>query len=150
MLTARRQGALLRLDYLHPALAQGRQVRLRRRVGVHAVVHRRRDQPRGGTGQEGGCQHRVRDPSGELGHGVGGGGSDQVGVAVGGQLEVPDRVVLRARVSGKAAAQRIPLELGDEDGGADDALEGGGADEAGRPLGHQHPHAVACHGGETG
>ena len=46
-------------------------------------------------------------------------------------------------VAGEGAAHRVALELGGQHRGADDALEGGGADEAGRRLGHQHPHAVA-------
>ena len=43
------------------ALAQGRQVRLRRRVAVHPVVHRRGDSARRGAGEERGGEHRVGD-----------------------------------------------------------------------------------------
>ena len=57
-----------------------------------------------------------------------------------------DRVVLGARVAGEGAAQRIALELGDQHRRADDPLEGGGTDEAGGALGHQHAHAVAGDG----
>ena len=96
-----------------PALAQRRQVRLGRRVGVHAVVHRRGDQARRRAGEEGGGQHRVGDAGGQLGDRVGRGGGDQEGVAVGGQLEVADRVVAGLAVAGEGAAHRVALELGD-------------------------------------
>jgi len=59
----------------------------------------------------------------ELGDGVGRGRRDQIGVAVGGQLEVADRVVLGPRLAGEGAAQRVAIELGDEHRGADDPLE---------------------------
>ena len=143
VLAARGELALLGLDHLDPALAQRRQVRLGRRVGVHAVVHRRGDEPRRRAGEEGGGQHRVGRARRELGERVGRGGRDQIGVAAAGQLEVADRVVAGLLFAGEGAAQRVALELGDQHRGADDPLEGGGADEAGRGLGHQHPHAVA-------
>ena len=131
-LAARGELALLGLDHLDPALAQGRQVGLGGGVGVHAVVHRRRDQARRRAGEEGGGQHRVGDAGGQLGDGVGRGRRDEEGVAVGGQLEVADRVVAGLALAGEGAAHRVALELGDQDRGADDPLEGGGADEAGR------------------
>ena len=84
---------LLRLDHGDPALTQRRQVRLGRGVAVHPVVHRRSDEPGGGAGEERGGEHRVGDPGGELGDGVGRRWSDQVGVRVGDHLEVADRVV---------------------------------------------------------
>ena len=112
-LAARGELALVGLDHLDPALAQRRQVRLGRRVGVHAVVHRRRDQARRRAGEEGGGEHRVGDAGGELGDRVGRGRRDQEGVAVGGQLEVADRVVAglarrrgRRRASGRARTRR--------------------------------------------
>ena len=71
VLAARGELALVGLDHLDPALAQGRQVRLGRRVGVHAVVHRRRHQARRRAGEEGGGQHRVGDAGGQLGDRVG-------------------------------------------------------------------------------
>jgi hypothetical protein len=51
-LAPRGEPALPRLDHLDAALAQGRQVGLGRRVGVHAVVHRRGDKARGAAGEE--------------------------------------------------------------------------------------------------
>ena len=64
------------------ALAQRRQVRLGRGVGVHAVVHRRSDGARRGAGEEGGGEHRVADPRGELRDRVGRRRRDEVGVGV--------------------------------------------------------------------
>ena len=113
VLAARGEGALLGLDHVDAALAQGRQVGLGRRIGVHAVVHRRRDQARRRAGEEGGGEHRVGDAGGQLGERVGRGRGDQVGVAVGGQLEVADRVVLgragrrgRRRAADRARTRR--------------------------------------------
>ncbi len=142
MLASGGQGALVGLDHRHVAFAQGLQVGLGCRVGVHAVVHRRRDQARCGAGEEGGGEHRVGDPIGQLRQGVGGGRGDYVGVAVGRKLEVADRVVLGGGVAREGAAQRVALELGDQHRGACNAFEGGGADEAGGALGHQHADAV--------
>ena len=101
-LAARGELALLGLDHLDAALAQGREVRLGRRVGVHAVVHRRGEQPRRGAGEERGGEHRVGGAGGELGDRVGRGGRDEEGVAAGGQLEVADRVVGGCSSPGKA------------------------------------------------
>ena len=89
-------------------------------------------------------------PGRQLGDRVGRGRGDEEGVAVGDQLEVADRVVLGLRIAGEGAAHRVALELRDQDRRADDALEGGGADEAGGRLGHQHPHPVAGDGSEPG
>ena len=44
-----------------------------------------------------------------------------------------------APVAGEGAAHRVALELGDQDRRADDPLEGGGADEAGRRLASSAP-----------
>ena len=144
VLAARGEEALVGLDHLHPALAQRRQVGLGRGVGVHAVVHRRGDQSRRRAGEEGRGQHRVGEAAGQLGDRVGRGRGDQEGVAARGQLEVADRVVaLDPGLAGEGAAHRVALELGGEDGRADDPLEGGGADEAPGVLGHQDPDAVA-------
>ena len=52
MLAPRGEGALVGLDHGDAALAQGREVCLGRRVGVHAVVHRRRDEARRRAGEE--------------------------------------------------------------------------------------------------
>ena len=143
VLAARGEGALVGVDHGHAALAQGRQVGLGGGVGVHAVVHRRGDQARRRAGEERGGDHRVGLAGGELGDRVGRGRGDEVGVAVGGQLEVADRVVRGSGIAGEGAAHRVALELGEQHRGADDALEGGGADEAGRALGHQHANAMA-------
>ncbi len=142
-LAARGELALLGLDHLDAALAQRRQVGLGRRVGVHAVVHRRCHQARRRAGEEGGGQHRVggagwpawrscwprraRPGRRRSGRPARGGRSGRGAACV---------------LAGEGAAHRVALELGDQDRGADDPLEGGGADEAGRGLGHQHPHAV--------
>ena len=143
-LAARGEEALARLDHLDPALAQGRQVGLGGGVGVHAVVHRRGDEPRRRAGEEGGRQHRVGEAARQLGERVGRGGRDEEGVAVGGQLEVADRVVaLLPGFAGEGAAHRVALELGGEHRRADDPLEGGGADEALGVLGHHDPDTVA-------
>ena len=90
-------------------------------------------------------------PGRELGEGVGRGRRDEVGVAVGGELEVPDRIVRGRGVPGEGAAHRVALELRGQHRGADDSLEGGGADEATGRLGHHDPHAMAgerCQPGE--
>jgi hypothetical protein len=89
------------------------------------------------------------------------GGSDQVGIGVLGELEVPDRVVAqglsaaprRGRpqnlVAWKGSAGRVTLELVGEYGGADDSLEGRGADEATGGRRHHHTDAVPGLGREA-
>ena len=89
------------------------------------------------AGEEGGGDHRVRDPGGELGDRVRRRRSDQVGVRVGDHLEMADRVVLGHGIAREGAARRIALELVDEDRRSDDPLERGPADEALRRRRHQ-------------
>ena len=84
-------------------------------------------------------EHRVGDPGGELGDRVRRGGRDQVGVRVGGDLEMADRVVLGRGSPGKAPRIGSRSNSSVEHRRADDPLERGGADEALAPSGSSAP-----------
>ena len=62
--------ALVRPDQLDAALPQRRRVRLGRRVGPHAWIHRGRDEHGAAVGERSLGEHVVGEPIGELGHRV--------------------------------------------------------------------------------
>jgi hypothetical protein len=111
---AQRAGA--GIDHDHAALAQERQVGLRRRVLVHVVVHGRRHEDRARGGQRGRGQQVVGQAVGQLGDRVGRRRGDQEGVGVADQLEVAERVVLGRGLIGERAPGGVALELVGEDG----------------------------------
>ena len=131
------------------ALAQRREVGLGRRVGVHAVVHRRGDQARRRAGEEGRSSpssRRCRRPAWRWCSPRRARPGRRRRCAA--TSRWPIGSCSGARVAREGAAQRVALELRAQHRGADDALEGGRPDEALGALGHQHADAVAGLGRE--
>ena len=126
-----RQAPAAGLEHGRAARAQRRDVRLRRGVLPHLVVHRRARRAAGSVGGERGArQEVVGEPGGELGDRVRRGRRDREDVGVADELEVAERVVVGQRLAGERAARRVALELVDEDRRAGQRGERGGADEA--------------------
>ena len=124
------QRALARVDDHRSPVAQQGDVRLRRRVIPHCVVHRRRDHERAARGERRGGEQVVGEAAGQLGDRVRRGRRDQEDVGARDELEVPDRLVPGERVAGERAAQRVALELARQHGRAGERFERRGTDEA--------------------
>ena len=130
------------LEHGRAACAQRGEVRLRRGMLVHRVVHRRREHERAPARERGRAEQVVGLAGGELRERVGRGGRDGEHVGGLGEPQVRERRVSRRRVAGERAAQRVGLPLGDQHGGAGDRGERRRADEARGRLGLDHAHAV--------
>ncbi len=124
--------AAARIDELHAARGERREVRLHRRVLEHVGVHRRREQDRLAQRQDERRQEVVGDPVRELGDDVGGRGRDQEQIDFRGERDVLDVRVHAGR------------ELIADHPASRNRLERDGPDEAARRSRHQRDHVVAA------
>jgi hypothetical protein len=116
-------------DDLRAARAQDLQVRLRRRTLIHTVVHRRCDDKWAVGDERATAEQVVGETVRELCDRVRCGGSYDVEVGVGDELEMAERLVRRERLAGERATRGIALELVDQHRSAGQRRERSLADE---------------------
>ena len=136
------QLALARSDHGHAPCRQQLEVGLRRRVQVHAVVHRGRNRDRAACCERSGRHEVVGEAVPKLGERVRASRREQVDLRSLDERQVADRSALGQPLAGPRAAGRIRLELAGEHRRAGDRLKRRGADEPPAGLSLDHANRV--------
>ena len=118
-------------DDLPAIAAQNIQIVLSDRIFKHFGVHGRGDELGAGAGQHSGGEHIVRQPVGQFGAHIGGGGGDEYQV---GAVRQGDVLYLVGEVPVEGVHHAPP---------PGELLKGEGGDKSGGVLGHDHLHTGA-------